>query len=172
MINYIEKGYGLHKAIASANHSLSKVNGKWVSSNDVAVQAIIDSYDPLPDAKTEAIERINQEAGLARIKYVTNVPSQNITYQFKLEEAQAFIAAGYPEANIANYPFIQAEATALNGTGKAAADLIISHYNLWRNLAATIEKERRKGIVLVNNETNWQNCKNIADNAITILKSI
>jgi len=39
-------------------------------------------------------------------------------------------------------------------------------------LAATIEKERRKGIVLVNNETNWQNCKNIADNAITILKSI
>ena len=29
-------------------------------------------------------------------------------------------------------------------TGKAAADLIISHYNSWRNLTATIEKEPRR----------------------------
>lgn len=45
-INYIEKGYGLHRAIAAAGHTLMQVDGKWVSDNDEAVQAIIDAYDP------------------------------------------------------------------------------------------------------------------------------
>lgn len=51
MIDYIEKGPGLHAAIRAAGHWLREENGVLVSSNDVAVQAIIDSYDPLPEAK-------------------------------------------------------------------------------------------------------------------------
>lgn len=46
MINYIEKGYGLHLAIYAAGHWLKQIDGKWVSDNDEAVQAIIDAYDP------------------------------------------------------------------------------------------------------------------------------
>jgi len=43
-INYIEKGYGLHQEISRQGHSLSEINGVWMSSNDDAVQAIIDNY--------------------------------------------------------------------------------------------------------------------------------
>ena len=43
MIQYTEKGYGLHNAIRAAGHWLREENGAWVSSNDEAVQAIIDS---------------------------------------------------------------------------------------------------------------------------------
>jgi len=50
MIAYIEKGYGLHEAIAAAGLRLSQVDGVWEASDDKAVQAIIDAYaDPLPD---------------------------------------------------------------------------------------------------------------------------
>lgn len=50
-INYIEKGAGLHAAIQAAGHWLYSRGGTWVSSDDAAVQAIIDTYDPLPEAR-------------------------------------------------------------------------------------------------------------------------
>lgn len=61
-INYTEKGDGLHRAIAAAGHKLRQVNQVWRSSNDAAVQAIIDSYDPLPDYKSTKIAAIKAEA--------------------------------------------------------------------------------------------------------------
>ena len=50
MIAYIEKGYGLHEAIAAAGLRLTEVDGVWEADDEKAVQAIIDTYaDPLPD---------------------------------------------------------------------------------------------------------------------------
>jgi len=46
MIRYTEKGYDLHEAIAAAGHRLVQVDGEWVSDDDTAVQAIIDSFKP------------------------------------------------------------------------------------------------------------------------------
>jgi hypothetical protein len=43
-IAYSEKGIGLHNAIDAAGYALWCQNGVWMSSNDAAVQAIIDSY--------------------------------------------------------------------------------------------------------------------------------
>lgn len=70
MINYIEKGYGLHEAIRAAGHWLRDEDGTWVADDDAAVQAIIDAYDPLPGRRAvlwEAVaaERITrQQAGV------------------------------------------------------------------------------------------------------------
>lgn len=69
MINYTEKGYGLHQAIADAGYTLRRIDGVWESSDDVAVQAIIDAYDPLPPAKTEKITELKTE-GLRRCNLV------------------------------------------------------------------------------------------------------
>lgn len=44
MINYVEKGIGLHGLIESSGHRLEQSDGVWISDDDVAVQAIIDSY--------------------------------------------------------------------------------------------------------------------------------
>lgn len=60
-IQYIEKGIGLHDAINAAGFSLWEENGQWLSSDDAAVQAIIDAYDPLPDAKARKWEAIKAE---------------------------------------------------------------------------------------------------------------
>lgn len=61
-INYTEKGYHLHELIRAAGHSLAQVQGVWTSDNDVAVQAIIDGYDPLPQYKADAISGIKAAA--------------------------------------------------------------------------------------------------------------
>lgn len=49
-INHTEKGPGLILAVERAGHWLICVDGVWQSSDDDAVQAIIDSYvEPVPD---------------------------------------------------------------------------------------------------------------------------
>lgn len=65
-INYVEKGSALHDAIVKAGFWLRDRNGTWESSDDVAVQAIIDAFDPvahyqavkIAEAKAEAQKRI------------------------------------------------------------------------------------------------------------------
>ena len=51
IFNYNDTDGGLLKAIQDAGYNLSEVDGVIVSSDDIAVQAIIDAYDPLPYAK-------------------------------------------------------------------------------------------------------------------------
>ena len=62
MINYIEKGHWLHREIRKQGHSIATNDGVIETSDDVAVQAIIDAFDPLPEAKAEKIEELKTEA--------------------------------------------------------------------------------------------------------------
>ena len=55
MINYTEKGTGLFEVIEAAGHYLWEVDGYWVSSDDEAVQSIIDNYEHRP-TKLEGFE--------------------------------------------------------------------------------------------------------------------
>lgn len=62
VINYVEKGIGMHDAIIAAGHWLHFDSAiGWVSSDEAAVQAIIDAYDPVPPAKEAKIKAINAE---------------------------------------------------------------------------------------------------------------
>jgi len=51
VINYNDTNGGLLQAIIDAGHNIREIDGVMTSTNDVAVQAIIDSYDALPYAK-------------------------------------------------------------------------------------------------------------------------
>lgn len=62
MINYIEKGHRLHEYILSRGYRLIDKGDAWYSSNDVAVQSIIDDYDELAEAKKDARKRVTLEA--------------------------------------------------------------------------------------------------------------
>jgi hypothetical protein len=61
-ITYTEKGIWLHEEISNQGHSLIESDGIWISSNDIAVQAIIDSFDPLPIAKDTKRKELKVEA--------------------------------------------------------------------------------------------------------------
>ena len=62
MINYIEKGIWMHKAIGNAGHWLRQVNNVWESDDDPVVQVIIDDFDPLPFSQNDAKARIKVSA--------------------------------------------------------------------------------------------------------------
>lgn len=62
MINLNDKYGYVTEEINRQGYQLIKIDNKWHSTDDSAVQAIIDSYDPVPDARAEAILRINEQS--------------------------------------------------------------------------------------------------------------
>jgi len=172
MINYTEKGNGLHLAIFKAGYLLSNEDGAWVASDlqgnrspeiDAAVQSIIGNYDPLPEAKAEAADRVNVSAGKVRAKYATDIPFQTEAYNSKLADAQAFKAAGYPEVDLANYPYTNARSVRQVITGQAAADFIIDIAANWDMLMFAIENKRDAANEQIEALTDWALCAPTAD---------
>ena len=97
-INYTEKGIGLHLAISAAGHWLDQRDGAWISNDDVAVQALIDSY-PLAQAKAEKKRDVSAQA---REKY-------------------DLVTAGISAAEMAGWPILLSEALTYRASGTAGA---------------------------------------------------
>lgn len=105
MIKYTEKGYGLHEAIRKAGHTLKQINGQWESSDDKAVQAIIDGYT-LVQAKELVRAQISARAKVLRDKAISTVSAGEMaSWPIKLMEAR-----GYAEGGAT--PMLDAEAAA------------------------------------------------------------
>ena len=117
MITYTEKGSGLHEAIQKAGHWLHQENGEWVSSNDAAVQAIIDAYS-LQDAQAVKSAAVSDKAKALRDKAVRSISAGEMaSWPIKLAEAAKFAQTGLD----ADAPMLTAEATA---RGISTAELV------------------------------------------------
>lgn len=111
MINYIEKGYGLHEAIRKAGHWLREESGVWVSSDDAAVQAIIDSYaaiDPLIEIKQAKCAEVSAKAKRVRDRVIASISAGEMaSWPIKRAEAALYGQTGNP----ADCPSLIMEAT-------------------------------------------------------------
>ena len=98
MIQYTEKGIGLHLAISAAGHWLEQRDNVWISSDDVSVQAIIDGYT-LAQSKAEKKREVSAKA---REKY-------------------DLVTAGISAAEMAGWPILLSEALTYRASGTVGA---------------------------------------------------
>lgn len=116
MIQYIEK-CGLHDVIRRAGHWLHQHDNIWISSDDAAVQALIDGYT-LEQTRAAKSAEISIYAKALRDKVIASIsPGEMASWPIKLAEAAKFAASGNPE----DAPMLSAEAQA---RGIGLADLV------------------------------------------------
>ena len=91
MISYAEKGFGLHEKIEAAGHWLAQQDGVWASSDDVAVQKLIDEYQESglntapQDVDAERDRRIDAGVEFYGVMYQSGPDDrENISDAFKL----------------------------------------------------------------------------------------
>lgn len=94
-------------------------------------------------ARTEAIQKIDENAEAARLRYITGGSGQAMTYQQKAAEAAAALAATDPDP--ADYPLIVAEIGITAPTLLEVATVIDGAYQQWRVVGAAIEALRLGG---------------------------
>ena len=163
MISYVEKGIGLHDAIRDAGYWLYQENGVWWSSDDAAVQAIIDGFNPLPLAKTAGSNAVDDAAGAARSRYLTIQPGQDATYQYKAADAAAYLANGVVGS------WLQSEAAATGVTVAQAAANINVVAQAWIAKGSQIEGRRMQAKTAINAATDWTTIAGIAAQAVADL---
>lgn len=94
MITYTEKGAGLHDAIQRAGHWLVETADGWQSSDDVAVQAIIDGYT-LDQCKADVRAGIERHARELFDKAVAGVsPAEMAGWPILRAEAKIYAQTG------------------------------------------------------------------------------
>lgn len=82
----------------------------------------------LAEAQAKGQAQVDAAAGRARLRYITDVPGQQATYQRKEQQAREWTEAGYPEPAPS---FIAAEAEALGTTPQAIAVQVITLADFW-----------------------------------------
>lgn len=86
------------------------------------------------------LEKIDDEAGAVRCRFITEAPGQQLTYSRKEAEARAWVAASEPE--LGDYPFLAAEVGATGLSAGDAAAAIIAAADQWAQIGAAIEGAR------------------------------
>lgn len=163
---------GLRRYLASNGVTYDNANGIITFNNEALALQLIPIYNPLPTTRADVKPALDAAAGKARARYITIAEGQEMTYNQKHVESLAFRNAGYPEADLSNYPFVSGEARRLKSTGQAGADFIIAMADQWRGLAAYIEDTRLDAKADIDAETNWELIQGIADKAVAVLESV
>ena len=84
--------------------------------------------------------RIDAEAGAVRMRFITDVAGQELTYQRKESEARAWVAD--PEMPLAALPFLSAEMAATGADAATCAATIIAAADAWAAIGSAIEGAR------------------------------
>lgn len=93
----------------------------------------------------EACQSIDAAAGVARRRYITDVPGQQGTYLVKAEQAAAYITAHAADADAAVPPYIAAEAAATGATPIDAATNIDAIATQWNDVIGPALEQVRIG---------------------------
>lgn len=131
----------------------------------------MDPFDlqPVPavdinQVREAAYVTIDNAAGNARVKYITSVPGQEVTYLEKEKEARAWLLD--PEGD---YIFLTNESTKTGIPISDLVDLILYTSATWRNLAAVIEGIRRGGKVAIEHATTVEDITQIETDTLNQL---
>lgn len=165
MIIYIEKGSNLHKVIAQAGYSLWMLNGIWYSTNDVAVQNIINAYNPLAATQAEALERI-KDAVQTRLALITFPFPQNEIHTWPSQVNEAFAYATNPAVPT---PMLSGIAAGSGQTVAALSSTVMAKYAAYTSSASVLIGLRIKFSNEVSAATDWTTIPAIILNALTTI---
>lgn len=121
-------------------------------------------------SRSAALSFIDEQAGRARLRYITSVPGQAETYQRKEQQAREWQASGFTGSAPS---FIAAEALALKRGAQDVAEEVIGLADQWANVTGpAIEACRRKWKVAVEAATTLSQIDQIRESAKTELAAL
>lgn len=105
-----------------------------------------DSINSIEAIKIHCCDHIDKKAGDVRLKYITDVPGQQATYQMKSEECRQIKQLGLSDTDDLTYfPLVRAEMKVTGLTCTQVVNMILGIEAQWKFLAAAIEEARRMG---------------------------
>ncbi|MEL6889496.1 MAG: hypothetical protein AAFO86_12425 [Pseudomonadota bacterium] len=96
----------------------------------------------LAAAQAKAIAAVNAAASTVRLRFVTDIPGQELIYSEKRTEAVAFVAITPTPVDLTAYPFIAGEVGITAPTAYEVAQLYLNLAAQWRQAGSALETIR------------------------------
>jgi hypothetical protein len=147
-------------AISPAQYATLLAGGRYFWGQNTLT--LVPPEPPLTQAQIAACASIDRAAENCRLTFVTPGSGQAMVYMLKAQEAQAFLAKYPTEEAVAaaqavlaesDWPFLSAEAGITAPDMFSVAELVTRLQSDWIETAATIEKLRLNGKMLVSKAT-------------------
>ena len=119
----------------------------------------------------QAVRRINEAAGQTRLRFITDIPGQEMIYKAKLDEARAYLSGPEPESLDA-FPLIAAEVGITAPDAFQIAMIWLWMAEIWVQAAAQIEAIRLQGTAGVQAAQSLDEIARIESRVLTALHSI
>ena len=152
--------------IEAAGHWVDSTNNIITTSDDNAVQAIIDAFSELDYAQASALKSVKDASASKRLEYVTQAAGKDAEYKTKEAEAKQF------DSDATVGVFMQAR---INLTSESAST-VATEWNAksvaWQSIGAQIAALEDKASADINAELDWEQCQVIADAAIITIKGL
>ncbi|MEJ1378166.1 MAG: hypothetical protein RPU32_09385 [Candidatus Sedimenticola sp. (ex Thyasira tokunagai)] len=176
MINHIDKGSWLGDLLLNQGYVVGsnfgavyahREDGQPLSAADeVAVQAIIDDFDPLPFAREEALDLVKKASAKKRLEFVTQAAGKDAEYIYKGIDAAQYAVDGTVGVFMA---------ARMLETGETA-DAIATEWNQkaagWKQIGAYLGALEDLASRDMAAETDWQQCRVIAQNIVERIEAI
>lgn len=131
--------------------ALAEDIGRWTSwptsssgeQTQEALQEVLAPYGiyiGLEELKAALTAKIDADAEIHRLKFITGGSGQALTYAQKADEANAYISATDPNED--DYPLLLAEVGVTAGSIGGVASVVRSAYGQWQQIGAAIEAIR------------------------------
>ena len=170
MITNANKGLWLIAAVESAGESLWYEDDVSHSTNDAVVQPIVDAFDPLPFAKSDALARVKQSAADKYAQYASSAPGKDAVYSTKQAEAVAHYNNGANDGPVG--PYMQARINLTGETATAISAEWRAKSAAWNALAAAIDAIQDNASAQINAATDWTSVDAIASAALTAIEAL
>ena len=89
-VTYKECGIALHSAVTAAGHAIWNENGVWLADDPVAVQAIINGFDPLTQPRADKNAAIGVVFAVKFASGFSYVGSDSVRRTFQLDANSQF----------------------------------------------------------------------------------
>ncbi|MEJ1353105.1 MAG: hypothetical protein RPU39_00250 [Candidatus Sedimenticola sp. (ex Thyasira tokunagai)] len=176
MINHIDKGSWLCDHLLNQGYVVGsnfgevyahREDGQPLSAADeVAVQAIVDDFDPLPFAREEALDLVKEASAKKRLEFVTQAAGKDAEYVFKGLEAAQYVVDGTVGTFMAVRMFETDETAtevATEWNAKAAG---------WKQIGAYLGALEDLASRDIAAETDWQQCSVIAQEIVARIEAV
>lgn len=96
----------------------------------------------LADQKAAAIADINKAVGEIRLRFITDLPGQQIIYARKESEARTYLALDKQPENLSGFPLLAAEVGLTAPDAYQLAQLWLNMSDQWAYVASVLENAR------------------------------
>ena len=131
----------------------------------------VSQFEDTEAARAHYLRRVDEIAGSVRARHVTDLPGQSAVYEYKRTDAERFKADDEPDDPDA-YPWVAAEADALDDTMSEAADTILGRANTIWTAAIDLERERMKAKYAVRDASSPREMHDAVEDARSAMEAV